>query len=242
MHPAAGADRIRLLARLARLIVARQTTHPLRVAIDGPDAAGKTTLADDLAVSIGSRRPVIRASIDGFHQPADVRHRRGPMSPEGYYLDSFDADAVVVSLLDPLGLAGDRRYRTASFDYRTDASLDLPWCNAPDNAVLLFDGVFLLRPELRGYWDLSVVVHASPAETVRRARIRDADLMGGAAAVAERYHLRYLPGQQLYDVDADPRGHADVVVDNEDVLRPYPWKWPASKGDGRGDLERAALA
>ena len=226
MHPAAGADRVALLARLTRLILATPITHPLRVAIDGPDAAGKTTLADEVAGSIGSQRPVIRASIDGFHQPADVRHRRGPMSPEGYYLDSFDADAVVRSLLDPLGPAGDRRYRTASFDYRTDAALDLPWRAAPDNAVLLFDGVFLLRPELRRHWDLSVVVHVSPAETVRRARTRDADLMGGTAAVAERYRLRYLPGQQLYDVDADPCGHADVVVDNEDVLRPYPWKWP----------------
>lgn len=237
MHPAAGADRVRLLARLTRLIVATPTTHPLRVAIDGPDAAGKTTLADELAGAIGSQRPVIRASIDGFHQPADVRHRRGPMSPEGYYVDSFDIDAVLRSLLDPLGPTGDRRYRTASFDYRTDASLDLPWRAAPDNAVLLFDGVFLLRPELRRHWDLSVVLRVSPAETVRRAGIRDADLMGGTAAVAERYQLRYLPGQQLYDVDADPRGHANVVLDNEDVLRPYPWKWPTSKDDGRHGLE-----
>jgi uridine kinase len=40
--------------------------HPTRVAIDGVDAAGKTTLDDELAEVLRERgRGVIRASIDG---------------------------------------------------------------------------------------------------------------------------------------------------------------------------------
>jgi uridine kinase len=241
VRPAAGADRDWLVAPLGGVIAAAarasRATHPLRVAIDGPDAAGKTTLAEELAASIGAERPVIRASVDGFHHPADVRRRRGPMSAEGYYRDSFDADAVVRSLLDPLGAGGDRRYRSATFDYRTEARLDLPWRIAPDDAVLLFDRVFLLRPELRDRWDFSVVVHVTPAETMRRAMTRDADLMGGAASVVERYRSRYLPGQEIYRAQAHPYAWADVVVDNEDVSRPYPLKWPTSRGDGRDGRE-----
>ncbi len=53
---------------VARLIVAVTRPHPVRVAIDGIDAAGKTMLADELAAAIRDcGRPVIRASIDGFH-------------------------------------------------------------------------------------------------------------------------------------------------------------------------------
>jgi uridine kinase len=39
-----------LLDRLAGAIESVSTSHPLRVAVDGPPAAGKTTLADELAL------------------------------------------------------------------------------------------------------------------------------------------------------------------------------------------------
>ena len=93
-----------LLARLADRIAAIEVRHPVRVAIDGIDAAGKTTFADALAPLVAERgRPVIRASIDGFHRPRAERYRRGADSPEGYYLDSFDYERVRAELLDPLG-------------------------------------------------------------------------------------------------------------------------------------------
>lgn len=39
-----------LLGRLAEAVGSVTIAHPTRVAIDGPPAAGKTTLADELAV------------------------------------------------------------------------------------------------------------------------------------------------------------------------------------------------
>jgi uridine kinase len=65
---------------------------PARVAVDGPDAAGKTTLADELAAAIGP--DVSRIEADRFLRPAAERYRRGRESPEGYYLDSFDDRAL----------------------------------------------------------------------------------------------------------------------------------------------------
>jgi len=47
-------DRAGLLVRPACLINAVDIAHPLRVAIDGPDAAGKTTLADELPSCFGT--------------------------------------------------------------------------------------------------------------------------------------------------------------------------------------------
>ena len=218
-----------LIDRLANLIDTRRSPHPVRVAIDGPDAAGKTTLADELAARLDSHRSVIRASIDGFHLPADVRRRRGPLSPEGCYHDSFDTQAIRMVLLEPLGTGGDRRYRAAVFDLREDIAIAAPVRTAPVDAVVLVDGVFLLRPELRDLWDLAVYVAISPQETVRRAVVRDAEIMGGPDAVRERYAARYLPAQDLYRIDAAPADRADVVVDNENVTRPRVKKWPANE-------------
>jgi len=80
-----------LLEQLAAAIAARRLDHPTRVAIDGVDGSGKTTLADELVEPLRrAGRDVIRASVDGFHNPRVVRYTRGPDSPEGYFLDSFD--------------------------------------------------------------------------------------------------------------------------------------------------------
>ncbi len=107
--------RTRLLQDLASRIDLVKPGHPVRAAIDGVDAAGKTILADELAEHLTALgRSVIRASIDGFHLPAPVRHRLGSLSPEGYYLDSFAYDSLIDKLLQPLGPGGDGRYQTSS--------------------------------------------------------------------------------------------------------------------------------
>jgi pantothenate kinase-related protein Tda10 len=60
-------SRVELLSELARSIQAFKITHPLRVAVDGASAVGKTTLADELGVVLRERgREVIRASIEDF--------------------------------------------------------------------------------------------------------------------------------------------------------------------------------
>jgi uridine kinase len=45
-------------------------------------------------------------------------------------------------------------------------------------------------------------------------------LFGTEAEVERRYRGRYLPGQALYRDEADPIGHADLVLDNTDPARP----------------------
>lgn len=191
------------------------------MAIDGPDAAGKTVLADELATALRpSGREVIRASIDGFHRPRSRRYRLGSASARGYYEDSFDHDALRRVLLDPLGPGGDRCYRRAVFDFRADEAADEPVRLADEDAVLLFDGVFLLRQELRDAWELAIFLTVDPEESLRRALERDVALFGSTEEVARRYRTRYLPGQRLYVHEARPIDRADFVVLNDDPTRP----------------------
>ena len=98
----------------------------------------------------GRGREVIRASVDGFHHPRAHRYRQGSDSPTGCYEDTFDYSAVRRLLLEPLGPSGSRRYRRACFDFRTDTAVREPAATADPDAILLFDGVFLQRPELAG--------------------------------------------------------------------------------------------
>jgi uridine kinase len=206
-----------LAARIGRL----KRDHPVRVAIDGVDAAGKTTLADELATALGaSGRQIIRASIDGFHNPASVRKRRGPLSSEGYFHDSFDLTALRESLLNPLGTGGSRIFTRVVFDFRTDQAVRAPVEHASEDSILVVDGVFLLRDELRDGFDYSVFVRAGFDVTVARAEVRDLDLFGSVENIRRRYAERYVPGQRLYLETVKPESRASVVIDNNDPLRP----------------------
>jgi uridine kinase len=216
--------RSELLSRLAETIASVSVGHPVRVAIDGPPAAGKTTLADELAVVLRAQgRHVIRATIEGFLFPKAQRYRRGKYSPEGCYFDSHDHDTMCQVLLDPLGPNGDRKFQQSVYDRRTDTALRLPVAEAPADAVLLFDGVFLLRPELSDRWDLSIFVSVTSERTLDRARTRGEALAGSAASAAEierAWQDRYIPSQQLYFATARPTDRADIIVHNDELQRP----------------------
>jgi uridine kinase len=135
-------------------------------------------------------RPALRATIDDFHRPHAERHARGE-GPESYYHDTFDLSALRAALGEA----------------------------APD-ALLLVDGVFLLRPELAGAWELSIFLVADRTVALRRAIERDADRMGGRDAARARYEAQYFPGETFYLETVHPEQLADVVVENTDPDRP----------------------
>ena len=213
--------RSELVDDLAERIGRVKSDHPTRVAIDGVDAAGKTMLADDLATALAkSGRHIIRASIDGFHNPASIRRQRGSLSPDGYFYDSFNLNGLRESLLRPLGPNGSRAFTRAIFDFRADRAVDSPVELASDDDILILDGVFLLRNELRDDFDFSIFVRAGFDVTLARAEVRDIDLFGSVENIRQRYVERYIPGQRLYLESVRPETHASVVVDNNDPLRP----------------------
>jgi uridine kinase len=130
-----------LLSCLAEAVGAVRTAHPVRVAVDGVPGAGKTTLADELAVVLRAQgRDVIRATIEGFLTPRSVRHPQGDESAEDWYNHSTDLGALHRVLLDPLGPGGDRRFQHAVYDKVTDTALSPAVTTAPADAVLVFDG------------------------------------------------------------------------------------------------------
>ncbi|MDX1615511.1 MAG: hypothetical protein R3300_14455 [Candidatus Promineifilaceae bacterium] len=206
----------------AAILTARNEAGPaqvVRVAVDGPDVAGKTTFANQLAVALKRRGlDIIRASADDFQHPRCHRYQRGALSPLGYYFDAFDYQRLKQELLAPLGPRGNQRYRRAYFDWRADRLRPAPWSIAAEGAILLLDGVFLLRPSLRHFWDVAIYVHSTPWTSLSRAVLRD-----GAAerqSLVHRYRKRYLPAQHGYRSACRPCQRADVIIDNNDFARP----------------------
>jgi uridine kinase len=199
----------------------KREARPLKAAIDGRCASGKTMLADALAPRLRACGfEVLRPSVDGFHQPRAYRYRQGEYSAAGYYEDAFDYAAVVSHLLEPLsGSVFPVICRSASHDVRTDVALDVP-IEVSSTAVLLFDGVFLFRRELNAYWDFRILLDVDAATSVARAVVRDAGPDAASDVVRRKYEMRYEPAWGMYCERESPESKADVVIDNREVATP----------------------
>ena len=82
-----------------------------------------------------------------------------------------------------------------------------------EHGVLVVDGVFALRPELDYHWDLRIWVDIDRELSASRGVDRDAAREGTSQAEAI-FRERYVPSEDLYIAEADPRSRAEVVVDN----------------------------
>lgn len=129
------------------------------VGIDGRRDSGAGDFADDLAETMrASGHKVFRASLRDFQLP---RQRR----LAGAYSDGFDYSLLRRVLIDPYRTAGSTGFVLEGFDEDRDEPVVQPkWMSAGPDAVLIIDGVFLHRPELKGVWNYSVWVE-TPADT-----------------------------------------------------------------------------
>jgi uridine kinase len=108
------------------------------------------------------------------------------------------------------------RYRPRAHDLATDAMLDVPERVAPSGAVLIVDGLFLHRDELRNFWDLSVFLDVPFNVSVPRMAHRD-----GTHPDPEHPSVRrYVEGQRLYFRSCAPQLRTDILVDNIDFNAP----------------------
>ncbi len=148
----------------------------LMVAIAGPPGAGKSTVADALAIALNNRladHPAEVVPMDGFHYDNAILDARGLIDRKGAP-ETFDADGFLALV---------RRLRTEKGDIATpvfDRSIDLARGSARivrhQQRLLIVEGNYLLlrRPvwqELPAFFDLTVFLKPS-IETIEARLIQ----------------------------------------------------------------------
>ena len=187
------------------------------IAVDGLDGAGKTRFADALAAQLGiGNRAVFRASIDDFHWPRVRRYARGRDSAEGFYRDSYDYETFKRVLIEPFRTGWIGSFVLQAFYLKRDAPFEPKWSSGPADALLVVDGIFLNRPELKGLWNFSIWLDVEPDTAASRVILRDAEDFEHDIANPERYS----GGQALYLEEAKPREAATAIIDNNDYDHP----------------------
>lgn len=153
--------------------------------------------------------------------------RLGATSPDGYYVDSHQLSVIVDDLLEPFK-AGASTVLAAAFDEPRDQRATRTVELAP-SAVLIFDGLFVHRPELRPFWDFSLLLSADRRLDERWLDFLlselPIDVSERAALIDDRLERarwpRYRKGWSRYLDEVEPERRASVVIDNNDLAAPF---------------------
>ena len=133
------------------------------VAIDGLTCAGKSTLASQVA---GALQDATVVGIDGFYRPM-AAGERAMLGPRESYDLYFDWERLLRDVLIPLSRHSRARYRR--HDWVANGLAE--WHQIEPRTVIIVEGVYSTRPELRPYFNVTVYVDAP--RDVRLARLLD---------------------------------------------------------------------
>jgi uridine kinase len=175
--------------------VAARSKRPLLVAIDGYSAAGKSTLARRIAEVIPNVEIV---EIDDFYRVMD-EDERFRLPPDRGYERDYDWERLRRELLEPLVAGQVAAYRRYDWD---TGSLGGVRVVRPEG-VILVEGVYSLRPELRPYYDTTLFI-TTPAGTREQRQ--------AARPEPESWKRRWDAAERYYVATHRPDAIADLVV------------------------------
>jgi uridine kinase len=190
--------------------------HALLVAISGIDGSGKGFVAKrlgDQLRAIGAR--VATINIDGWLNLPSVRFARTNPA-EHFYGHAIRFEELFGDVVLPL--KRDRSLRTVTrFVEETAVDYRPQLWQFDDVDIILLEGIYLLRADLRRHYDASIWIDCSFETALDRAIARRQEGLSEADTI-RAYETTYFPAQRIhFDRDA-PRAAAWRVVANDHRL------------------------
>lgn len=198
--------------RLVEAVAALPANEGRRlIAVAGPPASGKSTLAERLADKLGPAAVLV--PMDGFHLDNSVLQARGLLPRKGAP-ETFDA-AGFVAAMRRIKAGGEVILPT--FDRSLEKSIAGAIVVPEEAETVVVEGNYLLLDdapwhELREIWDMSAYLAVDEAELERRLMDRWARYGYSEADARRKTHENDLPNARR---TAESRLRADMVLQEE---------------------------
>lgn len=185
----------------------------LLVAISGIDGSGKSALASKATELLEGRGlRTARITLDPWHTPWPVRYDANDPGPH-FYRHAFGFDELFERLITPL-----RERRSIRLTLDLIRLVDDAWVphtyDFTDVDVILLEGIFLLRRDLRHRYDLAFWVECSFGTALARALARNQEGQS-EARLRDDYARIYFAAQRHHIALDAPAAHADGVIPND---------------------------
>jgi uridine kinase len=183
---------------LEQIIELLQEVHKSRVliAIDGHSAAGKTTLARAIQYAFPKTK-IIHA--DDFYRVMNETERQILDAEKGYQL-YYDWQRLESQVLLPLSKNLQSCYQ--KYDWHHNQLSD--WITVPSEGIIIIEGCYSSRPELKDYYDITILVDTDTQKRMERQMIR--------ADASQEWIERWDAAERFYMEKYQPLSYVDYLV------------------------------
>jgi uridine kinase len=167
----------------------------LLIGIDGCGGSGKTQLASELLDALHDAQVV---HMDDFHLPSAKRFSMADPKLVGW---QFDWKRLEREVLAPLESGQQARYQR--YDWPTDDLAE--WHEFQSSGAVIIEGIFALRKELSGYYDLRLWVDCPRDVRLQRGLMRDGEAARSQwendwMKEEDRYVAEHLPHRRAHRI------------------------------------------
>lgn len=181
------------------------------VGIDGLGGAGKSTISEELYKLLSEENyNIALLHIDDFIHPRAVRYNDSYNEWECYYNLQWRYDYLMNEVVNPIKKGADFNAKVELYDKDNDTYF-LNETNVPVGSIVIIEGVFLQRQELRGAFDYMIYIDIP--EEIRLNRVLERDgYIGDKEQIKAKYDNRYFPAEHHYIEMYSPSEKADYII------------------------------
>jgi uridine kinase len=193
-------------------------SRALLVAISGIDGSGKGYVSERLAAALRRRGlQTVVLNVDGWLRPPAERFSDADPGRH-FYRNALRFDEMFSRLVLPLR---DQRGVRVTMDFveETAAQTRRQTYEFHEVDVILLEGIFLLKRELRAHYDLSIWIDCSFRTALARAIARAQEGLGPEATM-RAYRSIYFPAQEQHLRLDRPRDAATMIIRNDRSTAP----------------------
>ena len=180
--------------------------RPFIVAIDGLSGSGKTTLARKLK---GDLEDVTLIHIDDHITERKRRYDTGCEEWFEYYQLQWDTECIKERLFERLR-SGERELFLPFYNREKDCS-EMKQLSLMPGAIVLVEGVFLLREEWRSFYDFVIFLDCPRVVRNKRVLMRDT-YIGDLSERLKKYQNRYWKAEDYYLESQVPFQSAHIIL------------------------------
>lgn len=185
----------------------------LLVGISGIDASGKGTLAAELKLQLAkSGMHVAKLSVDDWLHPFSAGQIQIGDAFD-FYKKGFRYTELFQQLILPL--KNKQSVRLQSFKTHLISGRGYPYTwHFVNTNIILLEGIFLFRKNLRDYFDYKIWVDCSYETALSRALKRNQEGLS-VDQLKKNYASIYFPAQEIHFAQDRPKSQVDTLIQND---------------------------
>src|SRR3989442_2382943 len=187
----------------------------LLVGISGIDGSGKSTMAQQIVESL--KRQGLNAAligVDAWHHPPEKRFNQYDPA-QHFYDNAFRFDELFDTLINPLR-HNRSTHITVELTRLPEHDLYLHSYDLEEVDVIVLEGIFLFKKELKKNHDLAFWVECSFETALRRALLRNQEGLSEEEIIRD-YRTIYFPAQRIHLTRDNPKSNVNGIVGNDEL-------------------------